>query len=131
PVEDPGTGPTAPFPPPRPQSAPVAAPPVVSRPVRPKRPPSVLVPATLSMLVLIGGVLALVRVPVAVGLAILLLVTGGAMVIGAWRGRARWLIPVAIVLGVATAAASVLDVPLTGEGGDRTYRPTTVAELRP
>jgi hypothetical protein len=38
---------------------------------------------------------------------------------------------VAIVLGVSLAAASVLDVPLRGGTGDRTYRPATLAELRP
>jgi phage shock protein PspC (stress-responsive transcriptional regulator) len=102
-----------------------------TRPARPPRPRSVLVPATLSLLVLAGGVLALLGAPLAVSLAVLLLITAAAMVVGAWRGRARWLIPVAVVLGLALAAASVLDVPIEGESGDRTYRPTTVADLRP
>jgi hypothetical protein len=38
---------------------------------------------------------------------------------------------VALVLGVSLAAASVLDVPLRGGTGDRTYRPTSVADVRP
>jgi hypothetical protein len=86
---------------------------------------------TLSILAVLGGTLALLRVPLAVSLAIALLVTGGALVVGAWRGRARWLIPVAIMLASSLAVASVIDVPLRGGAGDRTYRPTTLAELRP
>jgi phage shock protein PspC (stress-responsive transcriptional regulator) len=102
-----------------------------TRAPRQPRPRSVLVPATLSLLAAVAGLLALLRAPLAVVLAVLLLLTGGAMVVGAWRGRARWLIPVAIVLGVALAAASVLDVPIKGESGDRTFRPTTLTDLRP
>jgi phage shock protein PspC (stress-responsive transcriptional regulator) len=98
---------------------------------RPPRPPSVLVSVTLSILAVLGGTLALLRLPLAVILAVLLLVTGGALVVGAWRGRARWLIPVAIVLGASLAVASVADVPLRGGTGDRIYRPTSLAELRP
>jgi hypothetical protein len=51
-------------------------------------------------------------------------------VIGAWRGRARGLIPVALVLTVALATSSLVDVPLAGGVGDRTYRPVTVEQLR-
>jgi len=95
-----------------------------------------LVAVTLSLLAILAGVLALlngtdaVDVPVVVGLALALLVVGGALVVGSWRGRARWLIPLGLVLSVAILAASAVDVPLGGGPGDRAYRPQSVSELQ-
>jgi len=101
-----------------------------------RRPPSVLVAVTLCLLAILAGVLVLLGgtdtfdVSLGTGLALALLVVGGALVVGAWRGRARWLVPLGVVLGVAVLATSVADVPLRGGVGDRTYRPQTVGELR-
>ncbi|MCA1692351.1 MAG: LiaF-related protein, partial [Actinobacteria bacterium] len=73
-----------------------------------------------------GGVLS---VSLVTGLALALLVTGGALVVGAWRGRARWLIPLGLFLGVALMGASVIDVPIGGGVGERLYRPASLAEV--
>ncbi|MGI9032510.1 MAG: PspC domain-containing protein [Acidimicrobiales bacterium] len=118
-----GPPPTSPLPPP----SPVQAEP---------RPRSVLVPVTLSFLAILAGGLALLgtsgvaSVRPSVGIAIALLLVGGSMVVGAWRGRARGLIPVAVVLGLALMVTSVADVPVHGDMGDRTWRPLTAADLR-
>jgi phage shock protein PspC (stress-responsive transcriptional regulator) len=140
------SGRSVPTQPPPPADPMAAAPPAPARPLAPPPPPpppppptpareprarSVLVAVTLSLLAVLGGILALLGVSLSVGLALALLVTGGALVVGAWRGRARWLIPVAIVLSGALATAAFVDVPLAGGVGDRAYRPLTLAELRP
>ncbi|MDQ3643627.1 MAG: cell wall-active antibiotics response protein, partial [Actinomycetota bacterium] len=64
------------------------------------------------------------------GLALALLVTAGGLVVGAWRGRARWLIPVGLVLSMALAAASVIDVPIRGGTGDISFHPVTREDIR-
>ena len=116
---------------------PPPAPPVyaarVAKPPKPPSPPkprSALVAVTLSLLAILAGVVTLAGLDLAVGLALALFLVAGAMVVGAWRGRARGLIPIAIVLSSALFVASVIDVPLKGGAGERQFRPTTVAELR-
>ncbi|MDQ3978410.1 MAG: PspC domain-containing protein [Actinomycetota bacterium] len=121
---------TAAPPPPGDRASSVPPAPSPGAPVRPARPPSALVPATLSLLLVLAGVLALLGVSLVTGLAVALLATGIALVIGAWRGRARGLIPVALLLTVALATVSWIDVPLAGGVGDRTYRPVLVEQLR-
>jgi phage shock protein PspC (stress-responsive transcriptional regulator) len=112
----------------RPSADPVAA--ASPRARKEPKPRSVLVPATFSLLAVLAGGLALVGVSAATGLALALLVTGGALVVGAWRGRGRWLIPVGLVLAVALAAASIVDVPVRGGTGDARFAPTTPAAVR-
>jgi len=85
---------------------------------------------TLSLLAVLAGGLSLLGVSVTTGLALALLLTGGALIVGAWRGRARWLIPVGLLLSVALATASVIDVPIRGGAGDVSHRPATLAEVR-
>ncbi len=121
---------TAPLPPPPP------APPVYSRrapappkPPKPPKPRSALVSVTLSLLAILAGVVALAGADLVVGLALALFLVSGAMVVGAWRGRARGLIPVAIVLAGALFVASLLDVPFKGGAGERLYTPASVAEI--
>ena len=97
---------------------------------RAPRPRSALVPVTLSLLAVLAGGLTLVGVSATTGLALALLLTGGALVVGAWRGRARWLIPVGLVLSMALAAASVIDVPVRGGAGEVSFRPVTLEEIR-
>jgi len=87
------------------------------------------VPVTLSLLAILAGALALMGVSATTGLALALLLTGGALMVGAWRGRARWLIPVGLVLAVALAAASAIDVPMQGGWGDATFRPASLDEV--
>ncbi len=123
------TAEVAPPPPPPPPSAKPANAAKAAK-VKAPKPRSALVPVTLSALLMLGGTLALLDVTLATGLAIALLVTGAAMVVGAFRGRARWLIPVAMLLGFGLAVASVIDVPITGEIGTRRYQPAAIGDLR-
>ncbi len=85
---------------------------------------------TFSLLAVLAGAATLAGVSLTTGLALALLLTGGALIVGAWRGRARWLIPVGLVLSVALAGASLIDVPIRGGAGEIDYRPLTVAEIR-
>ncbi|MDQ4091635.1 MAG: cell wall-active antibiotics response protein, partial [Actinomycetota bacterium] len=100
-------------------------------PPAPPKPRSALVPVTFSLLLVLAGALTLAGVSVVTGLALALLLTGGALILGAWRGRARWLIPVGLILSIALAGASLIDdVPMRGGAGDVAFRPVTVAEVR-
>jgi phage shock protein PspC (stress-responsive transcriptional regulator) len=63
-------------------------------------------------------------------LAVGLVVLGFALVVAAWRGRARaLLIPIGLLAGVALASGEVVDVPLDAGMGDRTVRVDRRAEL--
>ena len=129
----PPPAPPSPPSPPTDDAAPALAPPEATGPDAPAeaRPPrSALVPVTLSLLAVLAGGLSLLGVSVTTGLALALLLTGGALILGAWRGRARWLIPVGLLLSVALATASVIDVPIRGGAGDVSHRPATLAEIR-
>jgi hypothetical protein len=64
-------------------------------------------------------------------LALVLLVLGGGLIVGAWLGRARWLIVLAILLLPFALAASLISVPLTGGSGQRSIRPATASEIQP
>jgi phage shock protein PspC (stress-responsive transcriptional regulator) len=59
-----------------------------------------------------------------------LTIVGLALVLGAWIGRPRGFIALGVMLTVAVAAASALDVEWRGGIGDRTYRPVAAAEVR-
>ncbi len=51
-------------------------------------------------------------------------IIGGGLLVGAWYGRARWLILPAGLLTLALVPAAVVQVPLQGGTGHRTWRPT-------
>jgi phage shock protein PspC (stress-responsive transcriptional regulator) len=59
----------------------------------------------------------------------LVIACGIALVGGAFRGGARWLIVPGIVLALPLAAVAATDVDVRGTWGDRTFRPANVAEL--
>jgi phage shock protein PspC (stress-responsive transcriptional regulator) len=61
--------------------------------------------------------------------AIGLLVLGAGLVVGAWIGRARWLIVFGILAIPVVLAASLVDVPVEGGAGDRTYVPVAAADV--
>jgi hypothetical protein len=63
-------------------------------------------------------------------LAVGLGVVGAALLLSAWYGRARMLVPLGIALTAALGAISVTNVPLTGGIGQRDYHPTAASELR-
>jgi phage shock protein PspC (stress-responsive transcriptional regulator) len=62
-------------------------------------------------------------------LAVGLLVVAAALFVGAWWGRAKPLIAIGVLFTIAAAGASLVDVPLKGGAGDRTWDP--VASVRP
>jgi phage shock protein PspC (stress-responsive transcriptional regulator) len=59
-----------------------------------------------------------------------LAVIGIGLVVGAWWGRARILIVLAILLVPLAVVASFVTAPLTGGVGDHRYTPANAAELR-
>ena len=63
-------------------------------------------------------------------LGVALAVLGIGLVVGAWWGRARILILVAILLAPIAVAASFVTAPLEGGIGDHRYTPVTMAEVR-
>ncbi|MBA3308579.1 MAG: hypothetical protein H0U28_00755 [Nocardioidaceae bacterium] len=54
-------------------------------------------------------------------------IIAAALVVGAWYGRSRVLIPLGFVASLATIAAGIIG---PGPHGERTYRPATAAEVR-
>lgn len=104
-------------------------------PPAPREPRSYLGLVAVSLAVLVGGVLALVEVagadlPDAVIPASMLLVLGLGLLVGAVRGRARWLIaPAALLLVITQAAALVpsLSTATSGGVGQRRWTPTVSA----
>jgi hypothetical protein len=110
-------------------------------PPRPPRPPRTrhrpfLTPLTISLLLIGGGLAALldsagwVHLTLAGVLASGLILVGGALVLSAWYGRAWGLIPIGVLLLLATIPAVTIDVPISGGIGQRTYAPVATSELR-
>ncbi len=64
-------------------------------------------------------------------LAILAIVAGVALVVSAFAGGARWLVVPALVLVLPLAIVAAAGINVDGGIGERSYRPTTAAELRP
>lgn len=117
--------PVAPGPPP------AGGPPLVSwsrlRPRGPRRPPAYLGWFGISALVVLVGILAAVDQawePVKPGVAVSLglLLVGAVLLVATWRGRARLLLPVGVLLLPLWAGFAVTDVPRFSRDGDRTYR---------
>jgi phage shock protein PspC (stress-responsive transcriptional regulator)/predicted membrane protein len=86
-----------------------------------------------TLLALVGGLAAAVASAAGGGtvVAALVIAVGAVMVVAAFAGGARWLILPAFVLAVPLALVSAADIDLTGGFGERQYRPTSTADLRP
>ncbi|MCU1487325.1 MAG: PspC protein, partial [Actinomycetia bacterium] len=97
---------------------------------RRRRERSKLVGITLSVAILVAGLLALADVTAATILASCLIVVGAGLLVGSLYGRRRGLIAVGILLTMATAAATVADVPFDGGAGDRFWHPTSLGTLQ-
>lgn len=102
-------------------------------PVKAPEPRSFLGLITLSAAVVVGGLLSIlavagVDVPVAVIAAAMLAVVAIGLLVGAFRGRARWLIAPAVVLLLVAQAAVVIPRAVSGSlgagVGDRRWTPT-------
>jgi hypothetical protein len=89
----------------------------------------------LSVLLIGGGIVALcndaglTHITTAQALAGAVCVVGVALLVSTRFGRARGLIPIGILLLLATIPASVIDVPITGGVGNRSYAPATVEQV--
>lgn len=95
-----------------------------------------LTPLVISLLLIGAGAAALLdsagaaHFTVAGVLASALILVGGALVVSAWFGRAHGLIPIGILLLLATIPAATIDVPISGGIGERRYHPTTRAAVQ-
>lgn len=130
PEGDPPMPPTSPPPPPPPPPQPSGPVSSASR----KLPTGRLLAGGLLVLFGIGWLfeaLDVADVPWDVLLPLVLIALGGVVVVNARAGRSQGgLIALGVVLAVVLTVGSAIDVPLTGGVGDRTYRPTTLSELR-
>ena len=129
--QTPGTAYAAAPPPPPTTTYPVYVP----APPGPPRERSILGRVTVSVALIVVGVLIGWNsatdsdVPVRAVIAAALGVVGLGLVVGAYVGRARWLVVLGVLLTLLVSAAAVADIPVRGGAGDRTWRPATVSDL--
>jgi len=62
-------------------------------------------------------------------LALSLAILGLGLLVGAWRGRARWLIVPGVLLIPLVLGASLIDVPIRGGFGNRYVDPLSVGDI--
>jgi phage shock protein PspC (stress-responsive transcriptional regulator) len=120
---------------------PVAQPPQPSQPPRPPRPPrepSRLGILTLSLVLLALGAMAALDLANVVNagaggyFATALAMVGVGLLVGAWYGRARWLIVLGLVSAIGLGIASTAErVDTRSFGSDLTWAPATAADLDP
>ncbi len=107
----------------------------VPAPPAPPRERSILGRVTVSVALIVVGVLIGWNgatdsgVPVRAIIAAALAVVGLGLVVGAYVGRARGLVVLGVLLTLLVSAAAVADIPVRGGVGDRTWRPVTVSDL--
>lgn len=128
--------PPVPPPPPGPAATAPTLPLAAAAPPPPRvRERSALGWVTVGVLFLALGIVSLleaqdvVSLSAAQHLALVLAVLGAGLLVGTWYGRARWIVPIGIILLPFVLAASLVNVPITGGVGDREYRPITVAAI--
>jgi hypothetical protein len=130
---------TAPLPPyyPPPPPGPLLPDPAPTPPPRPRRERSLLGRITVSVVLLVIGVLLAVRAassdpaPFTVVPAAALALVGLGLLVGAFYGRSRWLILLGVVLALATGAAAASE-SVGKEGiGVRTWAPSSIGEVQP
>jgi phage shock protein PspC (stress-responsive transcriptional regulator) len=112
---------------------------VVGLVVRGRRPRerrrSFLAPLTIGIALLVVGLaaaldqLGAISLTVGGGFAIVVLVLGAGLAVGAWYGRGRWLILPALVLAPLALVATVITIPLDQGFGDRTFVVTRADQL--
>ncbi len=86
-------------------------------------------PLVFGALLLWGGIAWLAGIEVEDGLAIGLCIIGAGFVIGAFTGGSRGLVFPALLIAAALIAMSVIDIPLKGGIGDRTWRIASLRDL--
>jgi phage shock protein PspC (stress-responsive transcriptional regulator) len=133
-AEEPGDVRSADAPAPQP---PPPRPPRPARRPRPPRQPSILGRLTFGLSLVGLGVMAamdaadLVDLGVRHYVAAAVLALGLGLLVGAFWGRARWLVLVGILALPFLLAASVVRVPLDADAGDRLIRPVEISQLAP
>lgn len=107
------------------------------QPPAPPRERSILGRVTLSVALVVVGVMVGVNtattddIPARVVFASALLVVGLGLLVGSFIGRARGLVVWGVLLTMLAGASAVIgDTSVRGGIGDRTWRPATVADLR-
>ncbi|MEV4618748.1 PspC domain-containing protein [Asanoa sp. NPDC049573] len=133
-----------PFAPYGPYGGPPPPPPVAAKPPKPPKPPkerSALGAATFSMIFVAMGVVAMldllnvIRVRPTTYFAAALLVIALGLLVGAWLGRARWLIALGVAAAAALGISSIAEYQVDHDNnlGARTavWEPMTMTELRP
>jgi phage shock protein PspC (stress-responsive transcriptional regulator) len=121
---------------PGPRSAAVLDPPA-PRPPKPPKPAAFVGPLTVSIAVALAGSLSILDAIGAVDLRpsdiliAVLVVVGLGLLISTWFGRARGLILLGLLLVPTVAVSAVVDrIDLRGGTGERTWAPTTAAQLQ-
>lgn len=88
-----------------------------------------LAPIVMGALLVWAGLAWVLGISVETGLAVGLCIVGLGFVLGAFVGGSWTLIVPAVVIGAALIPAAVLDLPLNGPVGDRTWTPQRVEDL--
>jgi phage shock protein PspC (stress-responsive transcriptional regulator)/predicted membrane protein len=86
-------------------------------------------PIVLGALLLWTGIAFLAGISLESGLAIALCIVGIGFVLGAFVGGSKALIVPAVLVGGALVASSIVDIPLSGPIGQRTWAPQTIAQV--
>ncbi|WTW97015.1 PspC domain-containing protein [Streptomycetaceae bacterium NBC_01309] len=98
---------------------------------KPRKPRSYIAVATLSLAAVAGGVMwwldttTSAGISVQGGLAVILAVLAGGMLVGTFFGGGRWLIVPSFAVAVLLSAVATITVPFAGPSGERTITPAT------
>ncbi|HLL66139.1 MAG TPA: PspC domain-containing protein [Micromonosporaceae bacterium] len=119
-------------------AAPPTVPPVPARPAKPPKPPrekSRLTRLTLSGMCLLLGLLAIVHltgqhVPPSAYVAVALGTVGAGLLVGAWVGRGRWLIPIGIALTIALPITTAAEHVESRRSTTIVWTPESIAALQ-
>ena len=85
--------------------------------------------ALAGLFALAGGSAFAVALGWGVPVAIVIIAIGGLLVLAAFRGGARWLIPPAVALAIGAGVAAAADLDFQGGIGEREYHPLSTASI--
>lgn len=85
--------------------------------------------AIAGLFALAGGAGFAVALGWSVPTALVVIAIGALLVLAAFRGGARWLVPPAVALGLGASVAAASDVDFSGGIGERGYRPLSAAAI--
>jgi phage shock protein PspC (stress-responsive transcriptional regulator) len=90
---------------------------------------AIAVLVVMGLFALAGGAAFAVALGWGVPVAIVIIAIGALLVVAAFRGGARWLIPPAVALAIGAGAAAASDLDFRGGIGERTYQPLTAKSI--